>query len=65
MFTIIKRNKNELQKSKKETKHESRTGGPKIGISLYAWQLIERGSTKKPHPENQKKIDRLFGTNKE
>jgi len=33
----------------------------KLGLSLYAWQLIERGTTKKPHPENQKKIDRLFG----
>lgn len=33
----------------------------KLGISLYAWQLVERGSTKTPRKETQKKINKLFG----
>lgn len=33
----------------------------KVGLSVYAWQLIERGNTKKPRKETQKKIDKLFG----
>jgi|FLOH01.1.fsa_nt_gi transcriptional regulator with XRE-family HTH domain len=52
------------KKARKKLNMNQEQVAQKIGISLYAWQLIERGSTKKPHPENQKKIDRLFGTNK-
>ena len=36
----------------------------KIGISLMAWQLIERGVTRKPQPETQQKINKLFGKEK-
>lgn len=31
-----------------------------LGISVYTWQLIERGITKTPKEETQKKIDKLF-----
>ena len=33
----------------------------KLGISLVAWQLIERGITKTPRRETQERIDLLFG----
>jgi transcriptional regulator with XRE-family HTH domain len=32
----------------------------KLGISLVAWQLIERGTTKTPRRETQERIDLLF-----
>ena len=35
----------------------------KIGISLMAWQLIERGVTRKPQPKTQQKINKLFEDN--
>ena len=32
----------------------------KLGISLVAWQLIERGITKTPRCETQERINLLF-----
>ena len=32
-----------------------------LGISNYGYQLIERGTTKKPRPETLKKLNKLFG----
>jgi len=33
----------------------------KLGISLYGYQLIERGTTKNPRKETLKKMKELFG----
>ena len=33
----------------------------KVGISLVAYQNIERGATKNPKPETLKKLNELFG----
>ena len=33
----------------------------KLEISLMAYQLIERGVTRTPQAETQRKIDKLFG----
>ncbi len=49
------------KKARKKLNMNQEQVAQKIGISLYAWQLIERGSTKKPHPENQKKLIGCLG----
>ena len=33
----------------------------RVGISLVAYQNIERGATKNPKPETLKKLEKIFG----
>lgn len=58
---IKKENKLDYRKKRKELKLSQENVARKIGISLFAYQLIERGTTRNPQKETQKKLDELFG----
>ena len=51
----------DYKKQRKKLKLSQEETAKKLGISLYAYQLIERNSTKNPRPETLKKLKQLFG----
>jgi transcriptional regulator with XRE-family HTH domain len=57
---LKKGNKMNYKEKRKKLKLTQGAVALKLGISLVAWQLIERGITKTPRRETQERIDLLF-----
>lgn len=49
-----------LKTKRKKKKMTQETVAKGVGLSLYAYQLIERGTTKNPHPNTIKKLNAFF-----